>query len=141
MKSTGSNLKRLVDSRALRAVVLVAVLLLAAYTAFFRLGLEDWHTDEPIYRIAGLAYVQEGDFSVNQEHPFLAKYILGFPRSCPAPRKREWFVSPPQRPRCLPGLSCSPLAGGRRATGSGYWRWPCGPSLPLPWLSGETRPL
>ena len=70
-------MKRLVDRRALRAIVLVAVLLLAAYAAFFRLGLEDWHTDEPIYRTAGLQYVEDGDFDLNQEHPFLAKYILG----------------------------------------------------------------
>src|SRR4028118_1086070 len=77
-KSTrGSGLKELVDHRALRTLVLVAVLLLAVYTAFFRLGVEDWRTDEPYYSISGLAYVQDGDFSINQEHPFLAKYILG----------------------------------------------------------------
>ena len=76
-KSTSSTLKRLADSRTLRAAVLVAVLLLAAYTAFFRLGLEDWRTDEPLYRKAGLAYVRDGNFNPNQEHPFLAKYILG----------------------------------------------------------------
>src|SRR5215216_802344 len=76
-KSTNSNLKRLADSRTLRAVVLVAVLLLAAYTSFFRLGLEDWHADEPTYRKAGLSYVRDGNFNPNQEHPFLAKYILG----------------------------------------------------------------
>jgi 4-amino-4-deoxy-L-arabinose transferase-like glycosyltransferase len=72
-----SSLKKLVDHRALRAVVLAAILLLATYTAFFRLGVEDWRTDEPYYSIAGLSYVQDGDFSINQEHPFLAKYILG----------------------------------------------------------------
>ena len=77
MKSTSSGLKKLVDHRALRTIVLLAVLLLAAYTAFFRLGVEDWRTDEPYYSKAGLAYVRDGNFSINQEHPFLAKYILG----------------------------------------------------------------
>ena len=76
-KSTSSNLKRLADSRTLRAAVLVAVLLLAAYTSFFRLGDEDWRTDEQTYQKAGLAYVRDGNFNPNQEHPFLAKYILG----------------------------------------------------------------
>ena len=75
-KSSGRR-TRWLDNRALRAVVLLAVLALAAYAAFFRLGLEDWHTDEPIYRTAGLKYVKDGDFDLNQEHPFLAKYILG----------------------------------------------------------------
>ena len=70
-------MKRLVDRRALRAIVLLAVLLLAAYAAFFRLGLEDWHADEPTYRTARLKYVKDGDFDLNQQHPFLAKYILG----------------------------------------------------------------
>jgi 4-amino-4-deoxy-L-arabinose transferase-like glycosyltransferase len=45
--------------------------------AFFRLGAEDWRTDEQTYRQAGLKYVQDHDFSINQEHPFLVKYILG----------------------------------------------------------------
>ncbi len=76
-KGTGSGLKKLAHHRALRAVVLLAVLSLAAYTAFFRLGDEDWRTDEATYRQAGLAYVQDGNFNPNQEHPFLAKYILG----------------------------------------------------------------
>ena len=78
IKSTRvSGLKELLDHRAFRAVVLVAVLLLAAYTAFFRLGVEEWDIDEPIYRNAGLAYVQDSNYTNNQEHPFLAKYILG----------------------------------------------------------------
>src|SRR5829696_7963994 len=77
IKSTGSGLRKSVDQRALRAFVLIAVLLFAAYTAFFKLGIEDWRVDEPTYREAGLAYVQDYDFSSNREHPFLAKYILG----------------------------------------------------------------
>src|SRR4028118_617830 len=66
-----------VDSRTLGASVLPAALVLAAYAAFFRLGLEDWHADEPTYRTAGLKYVRAGDFDLNQQHPFWAKYILG----------------------------------------------------------------
>src|SRR5829696_3949170 len=76
-KDTGLGLKKLADHSALRAAVLVAVLLLAAYTSFFRLGDEDWRTDEQTYQKAGLAYVRDGNFNPNQEHPFLAKYILG----------------------------------------------------------------
>ena len=118
IKSTrSSGLKGLVDNRALRAVVLVAVLLLAVYTAFFRLGLEDWHADEPTYRIAGLAYVQDGDFGVNQEHPFLAKYILGVTQVA--------FGSSEAGVVRLPAATASLLTGvvlfafGRRA--AGYW--------------------
>ena len=58
-------------------MVFLAVLLLGAYVAFFRLGVNDWHPDELVYRDAGLEYVREGDFSRNHEHPFLVKYILG----------------------------------------------------------------
>ena len=65
------------DYRALRAIVLLAVLLLGAYVAFFRLGDNDWFRDELTYRDAGLEYVRDNNFSYNQEHPFLAKYILG----------------------------------------------------------------
>jgi len=57
--------------------VFLAILLLGAYVAFFRLGVNDWHPDELVYRDAGLEYVRDNDFSANQEHPFLVKYILG----------------------------------------------------------------
>ena len=65
-KGPSSDLKKLADHRVLRAIVLLAVLLLAAYTAFFRLGAEDWHTDEATYRQAGLSYVRDGNFNPNQ---------------------------------------------------------------------------
>jgi 4-amino-4-deoxy-L-arabinose transferase-like glycosyltransferase len=118
IKSTRvSGLKGLVDHRALRAVVLVAVLLLAVYTAFFRLGLEDWHADEPTYRIAGLAYVQEGDFSINQEHPFLAKYILGATQVVFGSSEAGVVRIPAATVSLLTGLVL--FAFGRRA--AGYW--------------------
>src|SRR5829696_1930717 len=65
------------DNDALRIALLLAIILIGAYVAFFRLGADGWKVDEPIYRDAGLAYVRDGDFSLNREHPFLAKYILG----------------------------------------------------------------
>ena len=118
IKSTRvSGLKGLVDHRALRAVVLVAVLLLAVYTAFFRLGLEDWQADEPTYRIAGLAYVQEGDFSINQEHPFLAKYILGVTQVVFGSSEAGVVRIPAATASLLTGLVL--FAFGRRA--AGYW--------------------
>ena len=64
-------------SNALRTLVLLAVLSLGAYVAFFRLGIGDWAVDEAIYSSVGLLYVSANDFSTNQEHPFLVKYILG----------------------------------------------------------------
>ena len=141
LKSTrSSGLKGLLDHRALRAVVLVAVLLLAAYTAFFRLGFEDWHTDEPIYRKAGLAYVQEGDFSINQEHPFLAKYILGVTQAVSGSSEAGVVRIPAAAASLLTGLVL--FAFGRRA--AGYWVGVLALALwtisPLTWLSGETRP-
>src|SRR5215213_3639167 len=65
------------DNDALRIGLLLAIILIGAYVAFFRLGADGWKDDEPIYRDAGLEYVRDGDFSLNPEHPFLAKYILG----------------------------------------------------------------
>ena len=113
----GQFLKRLVDSRALHAFVLMAVLLLAAYTAFFRLGFEDWHTDEPIYSKAGLAYIQEGDFSINQEHPFLAKYVLGVAQVVSGSSETEAVRMPAATASLLTGLVL--FAFGRRV--AGYW--------------------
>ena len=97
--------------------MLVAVLLLAAYTAFFRLGLEDWHADEPTYRIAGLAYVQDGDFGVNQEHPFLAKYILGVTQVVFGSSEAGVVRLPAATASLFTGLIL--FAFGRRA--AGYW--------------------
>src|SRR5215216_5183261 len=79
MKQTKSNraLFYKLDNDALRIALLLAIILIGAYVAFFRLGADGWKDDEPIYRDAGLAYVRDGDFSLNPEHPFLAKYILG----------------------------------------------------------------
>src|SRR5215216_2336771 len=116
-KSTNSNLKRLADSRTLRAVVLVAVLLLAAYTAFFRLGLEDWRTDEPYYRKAGLSYVRDGNFNPNQEHPFLAKYILGVTQVVSGSSEAAAVRIPAATATLLTGLVLFAFA--RRVVG--YW--------------------
>src|SRR5215211_1222215 len=65
------------DNDALRIGLLLAIILIGAYVAFFRLGADGWKDDEVIYRDAGLEYVRYGDFSLNREHPLLAKYILG----------------------------------------------------------------
>jgi 4-amino-4-deoxy-L-arabinose transferase-like glycosyltransferase len=116
-KDTSSSIKGLVDSRAVRAIVLLAVLLLAAYTAFFRLGLEDWRTDEPVYRIAGLKYVQDGNFSINQEHPFLAKYILGVTQVVSGSSEAEVVRIPAATATLLTGLILFAFA--RRV--AGYW--------------------
>ena len=97
---TSLALKGLVNHRALHSVVLVAVLLLAAYTAFFRLGVGDWHTDEVTYRNAGLMYVQDHDFSRNREHPFLAKYVLGVTQVV-FDSSEPWVVRFPAAVACL----------------------------------------
>ena len=116
-KSTSSNLKRLADSRTLRAAVLIAVLLLAAYTAFFRLGLQDWHADEPTYRQAGLSYVRDGNFNPNQEHPFLAKYILGITQVVSGSQDAGAVRIPAATATLLTGLVLFAFA--RRV--AGYW--------------------
>ena len=115
-----SGLKGLVDHRALRAAVLLAVLLLAAYTAFFGLGLEDWHTDEPAYRIAGLKFVQDGNPGLTQraaEHPFLAKYILGVTQVVLGSSEAEVVRIPAATATLLTGLILFVFA--RRV--AGYW--------------------
>src|SRR5215207_7580146 len=72
-----TSVLNMLDHRALRIVLLLALILVGAYMAFFRLGDRDWGTDELIYRDAGLEYVRDFDFHSNLEHPFLVKYILG----------------------------------------------------------------
>ena len=59
--------------RASQGVLLV----LALFTTFHALGAGPWLTDEPVYRDAGVLYVQQHDFSFNQEHPPLGKYLIG----------------------------------------------------------------
>ena len=49
---------------------------LAAFVAFFRLGVASWLSDELYYRDAAQAYMR-GDFSVNRENTMLAKYTVG----------------------------------------------------------------
>jgi 4-amino-4-deoxy-L-arabinose transferase-like glycosyltransferase len=117
-KGTSRGLQRLVDHRALRTAVLFAVLLLAAYTSFFRLGVEDWGTDEPIYRVAGLKYVQDSNFSINQEHPFLAKYILGVTQVVSGSSEAGVVRIPAATASLLTGLILFAFA--RRVSGS-YW--------------------
>ena len=118
LKSTrSSGLKGLLDHRALRAVVLVAVLLLAIYTAFFRLGVEEWDIDEPIYRNAGLAYVQDSNYTNNQEHPFLVKFILGVTQVVFGSSEAGVVRIPAATASLLTGLVL--FAFGRRA--AGYW--------------------
>jgi 4-amino-4-deoxy-L-arabinose transferase-like glycosyltransferase len=115
--SRALSLKRLANSRILRTAVLVAILLLAAYTAFFRLGFEDWRTDEPYYRKAGLEYVQDGNFSINQEHPFLAKYILGITQVVSGSSEAGVVRIPAATATLLTGLVLFAFA--RRV--AGYW--------------------
>src|SRR5215216_1332799 len=118
-KDTGSGLKKLADHRALRAAVLVAVLLLAAYTSFFRLGDEDWRTDEQTYQKAGLAYVRDGNFNPNQEHPFLAKYILGLTQVLSGSSEAGVVRIPAATATLLTGLVLFAFA--RRVAEGGSW--------------------
>jgi Dolichyl-phosphate-mannose-protein mannosyltransferase len=62
--------------RYLLPVVLTALVGLAAFVYFFRLGIPSWRGDEIDYRDSGRAYLI-GDFTRNVENTFLAKYILG----------------------------------------------------------------
>src|SRR5215203_1537817 len=105
------------DHRALRATVFLAVLLLGAYVAFFRLGVNEWHPDELVYRDAGLEYVQDNDFSSNQEHPFLVKYILGVTQVVLGSSEAEAVRIPAATTALLTGLVLFAFA--RRI--AGYW--------------------
>src|SRR5215212_2450794 len=110
-----SDLKKL-DHRALRAIVLATVLLLAAYMTFFRLGVRDRESDEPIYRDAGLEYVS-GNFSSNLEHPLLAKYILGITQVVLGSSEAQAVRIPAATATLLTGLVLFAFA--RRV--AGYW--------------------
>src|SRR5215211_7240758 len=110
-----SDLKGL-DHRALGAIVLATVLLLASYTTFVRLGDRDWESDEPIYRDAGLEYIS-GNFSSNLEHPLLAKYILGITQIVLGSSEAQAVRIPAATATLLTGLVL--FAFGRRA--AGYW--------------------
>ncbi len=59
-----------------RWAVLAGVVGLGVFIAFWRLGTATWNTDELVYAKAGLSYVH-GHFGTNQEHPFLAKELIG----------------------------------------------------------------
>src|SRR5215211_1388993 len=110
-----SDLKGL-DHRALGAIVLATVLLLASYTTFVRLGDRDWESDEPIYRDAGLEYVS-GNFSSNLEHPLLAKYILGITQVVLGSSEAQAVRIPAATATLLTGLVLFAFA--RRV--AGYW--------------------
>lgn len=56
--------------------MLAGVVGLGVFIAFWHLGTATWNTDELVYAKAGLGYVH-GHFGANQEHPFLAKYLIG----------------------------------------------------------------
>lgn len=97
--------------------MLLFVLALGFYTAFFRLGAGGWHPDEPIYRDAGLEYIQDNDFRSNLEHPFLAKYILGVTQVVLGSSEREAVRIPAAGAFLLTGLTLF-LFGQRVA---GFW--------------------
>ena len=117
IESTRSAPKKLANHRVFRTIVLLAVLLLAAYVAFFRLGVKDWHWDEPGYRDAGLEYVQDGDFSSGQDHVFLVKYILGVTQVVFGSSEPEVVRIPAATATLLTGLILFAFA--RRV--AGYW--------------------
>jgi 4-amino-4-deoxy-L-arabinose transferase-like glycosyltransferase len=50
---------------------------LALFIFLWRLGVATVHVDELAYAAAGSAYVRDGNFSFNLEHPLLAKYLIG----------------------------------------------------------------
>lgn len=52
------------------------LILWALYQNFWNLSDSNLHPDETIYAEAGWSYVH-GDFQLNLEHPFTAKYIIG----------------------------------------------------------------
>jgi hypothetical protein len=57
-------------------VAFVSIVLVGGYVYLTKLTLVEWKNDEVGYRNAGRAYLR-GDFSLNREHPFLAKYFYG----------------------------------------------------------------
>lgn len=99
----------------LRATVLLFVLALGLYTAFFRLGAEGWHADEPTYRDAGLEYIQDNDFRSNLEHPFPAKYLLGVTQVVLGSSEREAVRIPAAGAFLLTGITL--FLFGRRVAG------------------------
>jgi 4-amino-4-deoxy-L-arabinose transferase-like glycosyltransferase len=60
-----------------RAALIAGIGALCLFSFFYKLGVATWNPDERIYSEAGLAYLRDGNFSVNLEHPPLAKYLLG----------------------------------------------------------------
>lgn len=56
---------------------LVVVLALGVFVLGWRLGTSGWSVDEPVYRDAGTALVEDGDLSPNREHPLVGKVLIG----------------------------------------------------------------
>ena len=63
-------------ARRWEVIVVGALLLLAVFVNFYRLGTPSAHTDELTYSRAGVAYV-DGNLAPNREHPPLVKYLIG----------------------------------------------------------------
>lgn len=57
-------------------LLLGVVASLGMFIALWHLGTATWNIDELLYARVGLAYVH-GHFAANQEHPFLAKDLIG----------------------------------------------------------------
>jgi 4-amino-4-deoxy-L-arabinose transferase-like glycosyltransferase len=62
--------------RIFGAVLIAVIFAYSSFNFFFNLGAESFYYDEVVYSLSGFEYLQ-GNFTINWEHPFLGKYLMG----------------------------------------------------------------
>jgi len=66
------------SSKIVKVMATSGVFAYSLFNFFYNVDAESFYTDEVIYSLAGMEYLQ-GRFTRNLEHPFVAKYIIGLP--------------------------------------------------------------
>jgi len=64
------------SSKVVKAIAISGVFAYSFFNFFYNLDAESFYTDEVIYSLSGMEYLQ-GNFARNLEHPFLGKYLMG----------------------------------------------------------------
>lgn len=64
------------SKKVVKAILTFGVFAYSLFNFFYNLDAESFYTDEVVYSLCGLEYLQ-GNFTRNLDHPFLGKYLIG----------------------------------------------------------------
>lgn len=62
----------------MKKFLLIALICVSFFLFFYKLDYEAFFTDEILYYSAGREYILEKDYTLNLQHPLIAKYMAGF---------------------------------------------------------------